>query len=99
MSGIMVGSALLTISGVIAGVWHASNIALMIGVTVAVLGIVFQMYGINKIELMMSDMREEYIDLFNHSDEWSTSYDHPELFKDAAEKSVEKIDTLNGKEN
>ena len=47
----------------------------------------------------MSDMREEYIDLFNHSDEYSFSYDHPEMFQDVPAKSVEKIDTLNGSEN
>lgn len=99
MSAIMFGSVLLTISGVIAGVWHAYEIAIMIGVFIAVLGIIFQMFGINKIELEMSDMREEYIDLFNHSDEYSFSYDHPEMFKDVPHKSVEKIDTLNGSEN
>lgn len=99
MSAIAIGSVFMTIGGIIVGVNNMASIPLMIGLVIILVGVTFQMFGINKIELTMSDMREEYIDLFNHSDEWSTSYDHPEMFKDIEDKSVEKIDTLNGKEN
>lgn len=111
MSAIAIGSVFMMIGGIVVGVNNFESIPLMIGLVVILVGITFQMYGINKIELTISDMREEYIDLFNHSDEWSTSYDHPEIVKPediqgsesidhmSSCKHIDRIDTLNGSEN
>ncbi len=84
---------------------------LVLGLALTFVGVMVQLYGEAKVENRLADMREEYIDLFNHSDEWSTSYDHPEIVKPediqgsesidhmSSCKHIDRIDTLNGSEN